>query len=187
MPRRPFAGGAFWLDDGSLLLAVQDAAHLLGVSPRSVYGYLAKGQLRGRRIGERILLDVQEVLAFERQAPGRQRTLMPRWHTPPARNPLHLMLITLRLRAGCEELLEAQLAELRTSGKPCLDDISARSIGHNEDDPAEITVALYWRGAVLSSAERRARALAAFSAELAEALDWETASIKDFHIHLHAE
>jgi hypothetical protein len=97
------------------------------------------------------------------------------------------MLITLRLRAGCEELLEAQLAELRTSGKPCLDDISARSIGHNEDDPAEITVALYWRGAALSPAERRARALAAFSAELAEALDWETATIKDFHIRLHAE
>jgi excisionase family DNA binding protein len=187
MAEGPFAGGAFWMDDGSLYLSVQDAAHMLGVSARSVYGYLAKGQLSGTRIGERILVDAREILAFERQAPGRQRTLMPRWHTPPARNPLHLMLITLRLRAGCEELLEARLAEMRTVGQPCLDDISARSIGHNEDDPTEITVAIYWRGAVLSSTERRARAPAAFSAELAEALDWETASIKDFHIHLHAE
>ncbi len=160
---------------------------MLGVSPRSVYGYLAKGQLSGTRVGERILVDAREILAFERQAPGRPRTLEPRWHTPPELNPLHLMLITLSLRPGCDRLLEAGLAELRTRGKPCLDGASTRSIGQNQDDPTEITVALYWRGAALSAAERRTRALAAFSAELAEALDWDTATIKDFHVHLHAE
>jgi len=138
-------------------------------------------------VGERILVEARKVLAFERQAAGRPRTLVPRWHTPPELNPLHLMLITLRLRPGCDQLLEVRLAEMRTRGKSCLDGISARSIGQNQDDPTEITIALYWRGAALSPAERRARALVAFSAELAEALDWDTATIKDFHSRLHAE
>jgi len=187
MPEEPFSSGAFWLDDGSRYLSVQDAARMLVVSARSVYGYLAKGQLSGTRVGERILVDVNEVLAFERQAAGRPRVLVPRWHTPPALNPLHLMLIMVRLRPGYDQLLEAGLEELRTRGKPCLEGASVRSIGQSWDDPTEITVVLYWRGIALSPAERRERALAAFSAELAEALEWDTATIKDIHVSLHAE
>ena len=92
---------------GSLL--IRDAAAIIGVSQRSIYGYIKAGKLTGGRVGNSIVVSTEEVSAYQRSAPGRRRIITPRWHRAPARNQLSLTTITAQVRPGQGEALEAKL------------------------------------------------------------------------------
>jgi hypothetical protein len=109
MPGKCVPNRAFSLDSGETLISVREAASMLDLSKRSVYGYLARGKLTKKYIDERIMLSEEEVLAFELRAPGRPRENSPIWHLPPGRNPLYLMSIIVPLRPGCDALLDQSL------------------------------------------------------------------------------
>src|SRR5258707_15636958 len=130
-------------------LSVQEAASILGASARSVYGYIAKGQLPATRIGERIFVRAQDVSTFERTAPGRQRVLAPAWHIPPQRNRQYVTMITVRVRVGQNEALEDRLGEVQGSSAHRFFGTSARYVVHDQRDPAEIALGVRGRGAVM--------------------------------------
>src|SRR5258707_8318678 len=120
---------------------------MLGVSARSVYGYIAKGQLPATRVGERILVREQDAYAFKRNAPGRQRVLAPAWHIPPQRNRQYVTMITVRVRVGASEALEDRLVEIQGSTTHRFFGTSARYGVQNQRDPCEIDLGLVWCGA----------------------------------------
>jgi excisionase family DNA binding protein len=167
-------------------LSVQEAARILGVSARSVYGYIAKGKLPATRMGERILVKAQDISVFERSAPGRARTDIPLWHVPPLRNLQYLTTITVRVLPGQGELLERRLYEFRATQKHRLPGTAARYIVRNEQDPGEIAILLFWRSLVLPPADERADSIAGLAADLADVLDWQTASLREGLVLLHA-
>jgi excisionase family DNA binding protein len=175
------------LEDGSVWLSVQEAARVLGVSVRSVYGYLTRGKLSKVRIEGLMMLPEAEVLAFERGAPGRPREEAPFWHLPPQRNPLSITTITVQARSGCDSLLEDRLAEFRAESKHCLAGTSARYIGRNLEQLAEVVIVLLWRGVGLPSQEQRETALTDLRADLAEVCDWATALVDEGRVALYAE
>src|SRR6266851_3757948 len=167
-------------------LTVQEAAIILGVSTRSVYGYIAKGKLPATRIGERMMVKAQDVSAFELTPAGRQRERSPFWHVPPELNHLSVTIIKVGVRPGCDALLEGKLAKFQTGRKHCLVGTSARYIGRNQCDASQIDILLFWRKATMPSDQVQKASLCAFYADLDEVAEWETAVVEEIDVLLHA-
>jgi excisionase family DNA binding protein len=49
---------------GQLLYSVEQAARVLGLSPRLVWSFVAKNQLKTRRVGTRVLVHRRELEKF---------------------------------------------------------------------------------------------------------------------------
>lgn len=167
-------------------LSVKEAARIIGVSKRSVYGYIETGKLPGARIGHLIVVDAAHVQNYQRKAPGRLRTNTPAWHMPPVNNLQYLTSITVHVRPGQSERLDQKLNEIRIAGKHLQPGTAARYIARNQHSPSEVQIVLVWRRAVMPPKEERESAFAALCSELAEILDWETAVYKEGQVLMHA-
>jgi excisionase family DNA binding protein len=55
---------------GQLLFGVEQAARVLGCSPKLVRIFIARGELRTRRLGVRVLIHRQELERFARRDHG---------------------------------------------------------------------------------------------------------------------
>ncbi|HEY1353124.1 MAG TPA: helix-turn-helix domain-containing protein [Ktedonobacteraceae bacterium] len=167
-------------------LSVKEAAQLIGVSERTIYGYVESGKLPASRIGTLTVIDAQSARRYQRRAPGRMRTRVPAWHVPPEHNQLMLTTITVRLRPGQGERLIERLRELRTKGRHLLPGTAARYIARSRKDTDDLQIVLLWRGALLAGEDQRKQALAALAADLADLLDWEQATVQERPVLLHA-
>ncbi len=167
-------------------LSVKETACMLGVSQRSVHGYITKGKLYGRRIDGLIRIEAEEVYAFKGTAPGRMRVSPPCWRVPPLKNLSYLTAITVRVQPGQGELLARRLDEFRAMQNHRLPGTAARSIVRSQHDPNEITILLTWRSQIMPSPDERTASLTALSDDLADVLDWATASVKEGQTLLHA-
>jgi len=167
-------------------LSVRETAHLLGVSERTIYGYIENGRLAASRIGCLTVVDAEAARTFQRQAPGRKRTRTPAWHIPPESNLLSLTYITVRQRPGQGERLTEKLQEMRAQDQHLLPGTSARYIARNQQDPEEMYIVLFWRAALRPPEEQRTQALAALEADLADLLDWEHAQVQEKQVLVHA-
>src|SRR5258708_4940980 len=93
-------------------LSVEEASRIIGVSRRSVYGYIEAGRLPSTLIENLIMVRLKDARAFACPAPGRVRILVPSWHLPPKKNRLYLTTVTIRIRTGQDGLLENKLKEM---------------------------------------------------------------------------
>jgi excisionase family DNA binding protein len=168
-------------------LSVREAARRVGVSPRSMYGYLARGKLTAIRVGDVVVVDAEEVAHCQRQGVGRRRERHPLWRVPLALNRQYMTLIRMRVREGEGERLEQRLEEIRAAKKHHLVGTVARSVMRNQHDPTAIQILLVWRQLVMPAEEERQAALAALRADLADLLDWEHATWSESQVLLHAE
>ena len=169
-----------------LFITIRDAARMLGVSERSVCGYMEEGSLPAFRARSLTVLRKEDVLNYRRRAPGRLRTRVPTWHEPPVMNPASLSSITVRIRPGQEQHFLRKVREIRLGNKHLLCGTTARYIMHNMDRGNEVQIVLIWRGASMPAEEERQAALAALFADLAEVLDWQTALFAEGVVLLHA-
>ena len=167
-------------------LSVREAASIMGVSERSVYGYIEAGKLPGARIGNIIVVIAEYVYTYERRAPGRMRTTTPPWHMPPQKNLQYLTTITARMYPGQGALLERKLHAMRVESKHRLPGTAARFIARNQNDPEEIKIVLIWRSVVMPPSEVREASLAAFYADFADVINWETATRTEGQVLIHA-
>ena len=167
-------------------LTVREAARIIGVSDRSVYGYVHAGKLPGARVGHTIVVSAEHARTYQRRAPGRVRTTAPSWHRPPQQNRLDLTTIKVRVRPGQEELLMGKLHEIRAARQHLLPGTAARYIARAPDDPASVMIVLIWRRTSMPCEREREAALAGLSAELADVLAWELAVRTESHVLLHA-
>jgi hypothetical protein len=186
MPGKSVPNRVFSLEHGETLISVREAAVVLGVSERSVYGYLRQGKLTKLCIEERIMLRENEVWDFERRAPGRLRKNPPLWHIPPELNPLYLMSIIVPLRPGCETLLDQKLNEFLIEGKHEMTGTCTRAISRSRHAPYRLTILLFWRRESLPPDEQREQEIAALGADLAEVCDWESAHVHEGQTYAHA-
>ncbi len=190
-PRTDSTGRASWrksvpLEQVPGYLSVKEAAHLMGLSNRTVYGLVATGKLQASRIGSVIVVEEESVHRYQRRAPGRLRTRIPPWHMPPEKNLPFLTCITVRLRPGQGARLVEKLLEIRAAGKHLLPGTVARYIVRSRDCPDEVQIILVWRAAVMPPDEVREAALAALRNDLAEIVAWETARSTESQVIIHA-
>ena len=186
MAEEEMAGEAAEAQEEILFLSIQDAARMLGVSERSVYGYMEEGSLPGFRAQSITVLRKEDVLNYRRRASGRTRVRTPVWHEPPVMNPASLSSITVRIRRGQERNFLQKVQEFRLANKHLLHGTTARYIMYNRDKENEVQIVLIWRGASMPPEEERQAALAAFFDDLAEMLDWQTARLAEGVVVMHA-
>ncbi len=167
-------------------LTIKDAAQTMGVSSRSVYGYIEEGKLPGEKVEGLLMVREQDVRGFKRRAPGRQRTVAPRWRIPPQTNPQYMTTIRAAVRPGQSEALENRLTEMRMERRHLLPGTAARYVLHDPDTPDRVVIVLIWYSAAMPPAEERAASLAAFYTELADVLDWQTAICEEGQVLIHA-
>jgi excisionase family DNA binding protein len=165
---------------------VKEAAQWIGVSDRTIYGYVKAGKLKASRIGSTIVVDARDIREYRRRAPGRLRTRIPPWHVPPEENLLYLTIMTVQLRPGQRKRLREKLLSIHALGKHLLPGTAARYIGYNRQCPDELQIVLVWRAAILPSEEERRAALIALRDDLAECVTWETAISQESQVIIHA-
>ena len=156
-------------------LSVRDAARIMGVSTRSVYGYIETGKLLGIRIGASIAVHAESVRNYQRPVVGRPRTRTPIWRVPVIMNLQYLTTINVRAREGQSAQLEQRLTEIRMSRKHHIPGTVARYIVRDKLNPDEIQIVLLWRKLVMPPDAEREAAIQALCADLADILNWETA------------
>jgi excisionase family DNA binding protein len=166
-------------------ISVRQAANLLGVAERTVYGYIDDGKLPAVRVGNAIALEEQIVKDFDRQATGRPRTRVPAWRLPVGKNIQYLTVIFASVRPGQGNKLDQKLEEMRAGDKHLLPGTVARYIARNEEKPDDVQIVLVWRSTVMPPKEERDAALASLREELAEILDWDTAWSESGRVLMH--
>lgn len=166
-------------------ISVEEAARILGVTARSIYWYIERGRLSCTQI-ETYMLRREEVIAFERRAPGQIRTRTLCWRVPPMQNALSLTAITVQVRPGRRKLFTEKLAVMHQEGKHLFPGTAARYITSNPHDPDEMSILLVWRETSQPATAQRQEALAALMADFAEVLDWDTAQMQEWQGLLHA-
>lgn len=173
-------------EDGTHYLTIKQAAEIIKVSERSVYGYVSLGKLPGVRLDGLLMVKAADVSAFRRRSPGRVRTTTPRWRLPPFNNPQYVTTIRAFVRPGQGERLERMLAEIRALRKHLLPGTAARYIMRDPQYPERVLIVLIWYGAAMPPEEECKAALTAFYADLACVLDWETAITDEGQVLVHA-
>lgn len=156
-------------EDGSVFLSVREAARLLGVSPRCVYNYIARGKLARTRRNKWVMLKEQDVLAFKRRVPLRQDWLPlgPRLYA--------LTTIIVPVRSGCEARLGEKLVEFHDQGKHQITGTCAGAMSRSLRSPEWLTILLFWPADELPPEQQREQEIAALAADLAGVCDWERA------------
>lgn len=166
-------------------VSVREAAEWLGVSERTVYGYIDEGRLAAVRIGSSLALEEMVVKEFQRQATGRPRTRQPIWRSPVGKNIQYVTVIFVRIREGQSDAFDLKLGEIRSGEMHLLPGTVARYIARGRDRADDVQIVLIWRSTVMPPEEEREEALAALRAALAETLDWETAWSEEGQVVMH--
>lgn len=167
-------------------VSVKEAAQHLGISERSVYAYLETKRLAGGRIGKFTVVQAEGLAHFETKAPGRVRTDFPRWRRPARKNRLYITTITVRVRAGQDDVLRDKLTDICKTGRHVFAGTTTRYIVQNQQVADEIDIVLIWRSAMLPPGEVREAAFDALHLELAEVVEWSSATRKEGLVLLHA-
>lgn len=157
-------------------ISIREAAKIMGVSTRSVYGYIEHDKLQGVRVGSSVAVSEEAVRQYQLPPVGRPRTRVPKWRVPVPRNPEYLTSMCVRVREGQGERIEQRIAEIRQSQKHAIVGTVDRYIMRDHRDPDLVQIVLVWRNLVMPLEEERQAAIAALCDDLADLLDWETAT-----------
>ncbi len=166
-------------------LSVKEAARIIGVSERSVYGYIEKEKLAAFRFGNLIVVDAEAARNYRRQSSGRPRVRIPEWHISVADNSQSLTSITVRVYTGQIKALERKMTEIRSSGKHRIFGTIARYVLRSKVSLDEIHILLVWRLTVMPHEEERKAVIAALRDDFADILDWDTAKIEECQVLMH--
>lgn len=166
-------------------VSVRDAAKILGVSERSVYGYIEERKLPGFKATNLTVVALKDVQAFKRGTTGRPRTRVPEWRISDNDNVQHMTQVFIRICAGQAEALDRKLEEIRKENKHSFPGTVARYVAHSQLDKDAIQIMLIWRGTVMPSEEEREVALNEMRDELKDVLDWNNAHIEMHKILMH--
>jgi excisionase family DNA binding protein len=177
------ASGPVQVDE---FVSVRDAAKILGVSARSVYGYIETGKLLGIRIGASIAVHAKDVHNYQRPAVGRPRERIPIWRVPVVMNLQYLTTIQVRVIEGQGEKLKQRLAEIRGGRKHMLAGTVARYVVRDLESPDEVQVVLVWRKLCMPPQEERREAVQALCQDLSDILDKDGMVYREGEVLLNA-
>jgi hypothetical protein len=166
-------------------VSVRDAAKILGVSERSVYGYIEERKLPGFKATNLTVVALKDVQAFKRGTTGRPRTRVPEWRISDNDNVQYMTQVFIQIRAGQREALEHKLEEIRKENKHSFPGTVARYFARNEKDEDDVQIMLVWRGTVMPDEDIRDAGLNDLREELKDFLDWGSAHIEMHKILMH--
>lgn len=166
-------------------VSVREAAKILGVSERSVYGYIEEKKLPGFRATNLTVVALKDVYTFKRGTTGRPRTRVPEWRISDNENVQYMTQVFIQIRTGQEEELLRRLEEIRKGNIHTFPGTVARYFAHSQTDASDLQILLIWRGTVMPDERTREEALNALREETKDVLDWENAHVEMHKILMH--
>lgn len=166
-------------------VSVREAAKILGVSERSVYGYIEERKLPGFKATNLTVVLLKDVHTFKRGTTGRPRTRVPEWRISDNENVQYMTQIFVQIRSGQTEKLLHKLEEIRKENKHTFPGTVARYFARSQADTSDIQILLIWRGTVMPDEFTRAAALHELREELKDLLEWESAHMEMHEILMH--
>lgn len=180
-PRHSSGAAVSWPE----YLSVRETARLLGVSERSVYGYLEKERLPVTHQGNLLVIETAAVHSFQRLAAGRPRVRQPEWHRSSHENGQVLTQVSVEVQAGQRQALEQRLAQIHLSNRHQLPGTIARYIAWEPRPSTRVKMVFIWRRAAMPPEGERGAALKALWDELDDLLAWKTMVIQECDMLLH--
>jgi excisionase family DNA binding protein len=166
-------------------VSVREAAKILGVSERSVYGYIEEKKLPGFRATNLTVVALKDVHNFKRGTTGRPRTRVPEWRISDNENVQYMTQVFIQIRTGQEQELLRRLEEIRKNNIHTFPGTVARYFAHSQTDSSDLQILLIWRGTVMPDESTREAALNGLREELKDVLDWENAHVEMHEILMH--
>ncbi len=167
-------------------LSVAEAAQRLGVSGRSIYDYIEKGQLLAWKVGTSVAVAEEAVRQFRRQPAGRMRYSVPPWHAPAFGNAMEVTTIRFRVRPEQQARLDALVQDIHRENQHAIRGTVIRSIARNTHDAGAIEIMLVWRSKGAPPAEVYEAAVAALLAVFAEVLESGSVQRTQARVLIHA-
>lgn len=156
-------------------ISTEQAAKLLGISKQRVYQYISEQRLPAFRAGNIILLPVMAVKQFKPNIAGRPRKKEPPWRIYRGGDLVFVTDIQVQVRAGQQQLLVEKLRGIQEQKRHTFPGTIARYVLKSHESPTTVNIWLIWKDSEMPDEETRQREFAAFQAEFADVLDWETA------------
>ncbi len=167
-------------------LSVAEAADRLGVSGRSIYDYIEKGQLPAWKVGTSVAVAEEAVRQFRRQPAGRMRYSVPPWHAPATGNAMEVTTIRFRVRPEQHARLDALVQEMHQKNQHAIRGTVIRSIARDTHDASAIEIMLIWRSRGAPPAEVYEAAVAALLAAFAEVMESDSVQRTQACVLIHA-
>ncbi len=156
-------------------VTTSEAAKMLGVSYYTVYEYIKEERLPAELVGGIYMLPKGAVEQFKPKPTGRTRTKPALWRMYRAGAIVLEVEIRVQVRAGQQERLVEKLNEIQEEQRHTFSGTMQRYVFEDDDALTSVTISLIWKDTEMPDEATRQRDLAAFRAELANVLDWETA------------
>ena len=155
---------------------VKEAAEMLGISEDRVLQHIKAKRLPGRKVYGRYMIPRESVEQFKQHPPGRSRTRAPLWRVYNLRSKLLSLDIEVQVLPGQEERLLEKLKAIQAGNRHTFPGAMARYIFKESASVSTVSIWLIWKDTEMPDEVKREEELTAFKAELADVLDWETAS-----------
>jgi len=158
-------------------ISTDQAAQMLGISKQRVYQYIEEQRLPAFRAGNVILLRKEAVQQFKPNITGRPRKKEPVWRVYRGGSTLLGTDIQVRIHPGKQDQLLEKLRAIYRGQRNTFPGTIQRYVFKDDVSPPAVSILLIWKDTEMPEEEVREKSLAAFQAELADVLDWETAQI----------
>ena len=158
-------------------ISTDQAAQILGISKQRVYQYIEEKRLPAFRAGNVILLRKEAVQQFKPNITGRPRKKEPAWRVYRDGSRLLGTDIQVQIRPGKQDELVEKLKAIYKGQRHTFPGTIGRYVFKDDVFPAAVSILLIWKDTEMPDEEEREKILAAFQAELADVLNWETARV----------
>ena len=160
--------------DLSNYVSVKEAARMLGISSKRVYAYIESKRLTAFKVGRDYWIPKEAIQQFELRTAGRPRTKTPLWQRY-NNSKLIILSIQVQVRPNQQDALIQKLQEIYRAERYLFTGSVQRYILRDVADPTSIEISIVWKDTDMPDEAVREQELAAFKAELADVLDWDTA------------
>jgi excisionase family DNA binding protein len=160
-------------------VSVREAAEIINVSESRLYEFIREKRLPSYKIGNTLALAQADLEAFKRNPTGRLRKGPPKWRAYRGGGQLFTTVIEMRVRPGERERLLKKLEAIRKEERHTLTGSIARYILLDRVTHDMLTILLMWKDSEMPDQDIHEQELAAFRAELADVVDWDTAQISE--------
>jgi excisionase family DNA binding protein len=160
-------------------VSIREAAKIINVSRTRMYEYVDEGRFPLHKAGNTYLIAQADLANFKPNPTGRLREKPPKWRAYRGGGKLFTTEIEVKIRSDRREQLLKKLEAIRKEERHTLTGSIARYILLDRVAPDMLTILLMWKDSEMPDQDIHEQELAAFRAELADVVDWETAQISE--------
>jgi excisionase family DNA binding protein len=166
-------------------VSIREAADILGVSDKRVYQYVRAGRLPARRVGNILILPIEEVRQFKPSPSGRVRAKAPSWRAYRSRGALLITDIRVPVRVDQQAKLIEKLKAIQKGDRHTFLGTVARYVVKGDEGLTAVEIVLIWKSTEMPTEARRKQDLDLFQEELADVLDWQAARYVSHEVIIH--